>query len=175
MKDIRAARAERELADSAFYPTFNLEAGPDYTDRGGSSDRWIYSFDVLRHRASEHCQQRGRPGRTESRFGAHPPVAAGDVQLHRRPQTGYREHLDQLSRPPRSSTSTTPRPLNTTNTPAPPIWSSSRSASAACWTCWTRKASCTIHPRRRKLRAAISWWAHTDCARLPAICCRRCP
>ena len=47
MKDIRATRAERELADSAFYPTFNLEAGPDYTDRGGASDRWIYSFDVL--------------------------------------------------------------------------------------------------------------------------------
>lgn len=47
MQDIRAARGERELADSAFYPTFNLEAGPDYTDRGGSSDRWIYSFDVL--------------------------------------------------------------------------------------------------------------------------------
>ncbi|MCR5814533.1 MAG: TolC family outer membrane protein [Desulfovibrio sp.] len=47
LQDIRAARARRELADSAFYPTFNLEAGPSYTDRGGSSDRWIYSFDVL--------------------------------------------------------------------------------------------------------------------------------
>ena len=47
MQDIRAARGERELADSAFYPTCNLAAGPDYTDRGGSSDRWIYSFDVL--------------------------------------------------------------------------------------------------------------------------------
>ena len=47
LQDIRAARARRELADAAFYPTFNLEAGPSYTDRGGSSDRWIYSFDVL--------------------------------------------------------------------------------------------------------------------------------
>ncbi|CAK7024396.1 MAG: hypothetical protein DESF_01011 [Desulfovibrio sp.] len=47
MQDIRAARGERELADSAFYPTLNLEAGPNYTDRGGASDRWIYSFDVL--------------------------------------------------------------------------------------------------------------------------------
>lgn len=47
MQDIRAARGERELADSAFYPTLNLEAGPNYTDRGGATDRWIYSFDVL--------------------------------------------------------------------------------------------------------------------------------
>ncbi|MBO4301641.1 MAG: TolC family protein [Desulfovibrio sp.] len=45
--DIRAARAERELAESAFYPSLNLEAGPNYTDRGGSDDRWIYSFDAL--------------------------------------------------------------------------------------------------------------------------------
>ena len=41
MQDIRAARGERELADSAFYPTLNLEAGPNYTDRGGATDRWI--------------------------------------------------------------------------------------------------------------------------------------
>lgn len=47
MQDIRAARGQRELADSAFYPTLNLEAGPNYTDRGGASDRWIYSFDVM--------------------------------------------------------------------------------------------------------------------------------
>ena len=47
LQDIRAARAQKELAESAFYPTFNLEAGPSYTDRGGGSDRWIYSFDVL--------------------------------------------------------------------------------------------------------------------------------
>lgn len=47
MQDIRASRGERELADAAMYPTFNLEAGPNYTDRGGSTDRWVYSFDVL--------------------------------------------------------------------------------------------------------------------------------
>ncbi|MBO4300939.1 MAG: TolC family outer membrane protein, partial [Desulfovibrio sp.] len=47
MQDIRAARAERELADSTFSPSVNLEAGPNYTNRGGSDDRWIYSFDVL--------------------------------------------------------------------------------------------------------------------------------
>lgn len=47
MQDIRAARAEEELAESAYYPRLNLEAGPDYTNRGSVSDRWVYSFDVL--------------------------------------------------------------------------------------------------------------------------------
>ena len=47
MQDIRAARARRELADSAFFPTFNAEIGPSYTNRAGSTDRWIYTFDVL--------------------------------------------------------------------------------------------------------------------------------
>ena len=46
-QDIRASRAERELADSAFSPTLNLEAGPNYTNLGGTSDRWVYSFDVM--------------------------------------------------------------------------------------------------------------------------------
>lgn len=47
LQDIRASRAERELADSAFSPTLNLEAGPNYTNLGGTSDRWVYSFDVM--------------------------------------------------------------------------------------------------------------------------------
>nr|WP_276612894.1 TolC family protein [Desulfovibrio sp. UIB00] len=47
LQDIRASRAERELADSAFSPALNLEAGPNYTNLGGTSDRWVYSFDVM--------------------------------------------------------------------------------------------------------------------------------
>ena len=47
LQDIRASRGERELADAAFSPTLNLEAGPNYTNLGGASDRWIYSFDVM--------------------------------------------------------------------------------------------------------------------------------
>lgn len=47
MQDIRASRAERELADAAFSPELNLEAGPNYTNLGGTSDRWVYSFDVM--------------------------------------------------------------------------------------------------------------------------------
>jgi adhesin transport system outer membrane protein len=47
LQDIRALRGEQELADAAFSPVVNLEAGPSYSDRGGSKDRWIYSFDVL--------------------------------------------------------------------------------------------------------------------------------
>ena len=47
LQDIRATRAERDLADSAFSPALNLEAGPNYTNLGGTSDRWVYSFDVM--------------------------------------------------------------------------------------------------------------------------------
>ena len=47
LQDIRASRGERELADAAFSPTLNLEAGPNYTNLGGASDRWVYSFDVM--------------------------------------------------------------------------------------------------------------------------------
>ena len=47
LQDIRATRASRELAEAAFSPTLNLEAGPSYTNYGGSSDRWVSSFDVM--------------------------------------------------------------------------------------------------------------------------------
>ncbi|MBQ3060118.1 MAG: TolC family protein [Desulfovibrio sp.] len=47
LQDIRALQADKELAESTFYPHFTLEAGPDYTDRGGADDRYVYSFDVL--------------------------------------------------------------------------------------------------------------------------------
>lgn len=47
LQDIRASRGERELADAAFSPTVNLEAGPSYTNMGGASDRWVQSFDVM--------------------------------------------------------------------------------------------------------------------------------
>jgi adhesin transport system outer membrane protein len=47
LQDTRALRANQQESDAAFLPTVNLEAGPSYTDRGGASDRWIYSFDVV--------------------------------------------------------------------------------------------------------------------------------
>lgn len=47
MQDIRALQADRQLAESTFYPTINAEIGPTYSDRGGAYDRWIYSFDVV--------------------------------------------------------------------------------------------------------------------------------
>ena len=47
LQDIRAAQADRQLAESTFYPTFNAEVGPTYTDRGGAYDRWVYSFDAV--------------------------------------------------------------------------------------------------------------------------------
>lgn len=47
LQDVRIMRGEKELAESAFYPTINAEAGPSYSNRGGASDRWIYSFDIV--------------------------------------------------------------------------------------------------------------------------------
>lgn len=35
IEDVKAAMGNRELAESTFYPTVNLEAGPNYSDRGG--------------------------------------------------------------------------------------------------------------------------------------------
>ncbi len=47
LADVRAAQGEKELAQSAFYPSFNLEAGPNYSDRGSKSRVYEYSFDVM--------------------------------------------------------------------------------------------------------------------------------
>lgn len=47
LQDIRVAQGDKELAESTFYPTFNVETGPTYSDRGGSYDRWVYSFDLV--------------------------------------------------------------------------------------------------------------------------------
>lgn len=47
LQDIRVAQADKELAESTYYPTFNIETGPSYSDRGGSYDRWVYSYDIV--------------------------------------------------------------------------------------------------------------------------------
>ena len=35
MSDIKAARGEKELAESAYHPKINFEVGPSYSDRSG--------------------------------------------------------------------------------------------------------------------------------------------
>lgn len=47
MEDVRTATAARELTASAFYPSFNLTAGPNYYDRGDYDESWTWSFDVM--------------------------------------------------------------------------------------------------------------------------------
>ena len=47
LQDVRVLIGDKELAESAFYPTINAEVGPTYTDRGGSYDRWVYNFDAV--------------------------------------------------------------------------------------------------------------------------------
>lgn len=47
LEDIRALQADRQLAESAFYPTINIEAGPTHTNRNQYDDRWTTTFEAL--------------------------------------------------------------------------------------------------------------------------------
>lgn len=47
LSDVKAAKGEEELAESAFHPVINLEVGPNYADRGGPGNQWTSSFDVM--------------------------------------------------------------------------------------------------------------------------------
>ncbi|MBD5641456.1 MAG: TolC family protein [Desulfovibrio sp.] len=47
MSDIRALQADRELAESAFYPVFNIEVGPSHSNRNKFDDRWTSTFEAL--------------------------------------------------------------------------------------------------------------------------------
>ncbi len=47
LADIRAARGEKELAESAYHPKINIEAGPNYSDRGGKGNQWRSSMEVM--------------------------------------------------------------------------------------------------------------------------------
>ena len=45
-QDVQAARAKKEGAAAAYYPTLSIEAGPSYSDRDGRSQLWTYEFGV---------------------------------------------------------------------------------------------------------------------------------
>lgn len=47
MQDIRALQGDKQLAESAFYPTFNAEVGPSYSNRNRFDDRWTASLDAV--------------------------------------------------------------------------------------------------------------------------------
>lgn len=47
MSDIKAARGEKELAESAYHPKINLEVGPSYSDRGGPGNQWTSGVDAM--------------------------------------------------------------------------------------------------------------------------------
>lgn len=46
MADVRAAEGNKELAESAYHPVINLEAGPSYTDRRGPGGQWTKGIGV---------------------------------------------------------------------------------------------------------------------------------
>ncbi len=49
LEDVVTAQAEKELGDAVFHPTFNIEAGPSYSNNGYqyAGEEWNASFDVL--------------------------------------------------------------------------------------------------------------------------------
>lgn len=47
MQDIKALQADKQLANSAYYPTINLEVGPTHSNRNRYDDRWTSTFDVV--------------------------------------------------------------------------------------------------------------------------------
>lgn len=46
MSDIKAARGEKELAESAYHPKINFEVGPSYSDRSGPGSQWTSGMDA---------------------------------------------------------------------------------------------------------------------------------
>lgn len=46
MSDIKAARGEKELAESAYHPKINFEVGPSYSDRSGPGSQWTSGVDA---------------------------------------------------------------------------------------------------------------------------------
>ncbi|WP_374288844.1 TolC family protein [Desulfovibrio desulfuricans] len=81
LQDIRASRGNRELADSAFAPAVNLEAGPGYSNLGGASDRWVYSFDVMGVVRWNIFNSGADLAGQRAAFRPRASVAAGNVQL----------------------------------------------------------------------------------------------
>lgn len=67
MSDIKAARGEKELAESAYHPKINFEVGPSYSDRSGPGSQWDFRHGRRACHALEPVQQRGGQGRNRSR------------------------------------------------------------------------------------------------------------
>lgn len=47
LADIKAARGDKELAQSTYHPRINLEVGPNYSDRSGRGNQYESSFDIM--------------------------------------------------------------------------------------------------------------------------------
>lgn len=47
IQDVKAAAGNVDLAKSTYQPTFNLEAGPSYSDRAGPGSQWTRSVEVM--------------------------------------------------------------------------------------------------------------------------------
>lgn len=47
IQDTRALQADKQLAESAFYPTINVEVGPSHSNRNKFDDRWTSTFEAV--------------------------------------------------------------------------------------------------------------------------------
>lgn len=47
IEDIRALQADKQLAESEFYPNINVQVGPTHTNRNRWDDRWTSTFEVV--------------------------------------------------------------------------------------------------------------------------------
>ena len=151
MSDIKAARGEKELAESAYHPKINFEVGPSYSDRSGPGSQWTPGLSC-----AGTCSTAGR-----TRPGPKPPSRARGWPRRRCiiSTTNWlwksKIHGPGIWRP-RNRRSIMRKPSATTRRRATRISSSSSWAKEACSTCLMRKASFSTRPR--STRQPMATW-----------------
>lgn len=154
LHDIRRARGEKELQESGMYPSFQLEAGPAYSDRGGRNERWVSSFDVL-------ATMRWNLFNSGADAARYAPPQRGNARPDRIFMTIWTacgwiwNPPGTAIRRPANNMRVIPMPSPSTGRPVRPTISSFCSAPAACWMCWIRKQNYIPRPVRPKPHAAI--------------------
>ena len=155
MSDIKAARGEKELAESAYHPKINFEVGPSYSDRSGPGSQWTSGVDAGLACAGT-CSTAGR-----TRPEPKPPSRVQGWPRRRCiiSTTNWlwksKIHGPGIWRP-RNRRSIMRKPSATTRRRATRISSSSSWAKEACSTCLMRKASFSTRPR--STRQPMATW-----------------
>ncbi len=108
LADVRTAQANKELSDSAFYPTFNIEAGPSFTTTGyrntDTEDYWTSGMDVrgtmvwnlFNSGADWHASKASAARVREARYTANSSLDDITLQINNS-WTDYQTAVTQLS------------------------------------------------------------------------------